>query len=100
MPVPTAVPPCGSRRMRFSASSIRSIAAPICAAQPDSSCPKVIGIASIRWVRPVLGVFFSSRARLSMILFRCFSAGSSCSLAVSVALTWIAVGMTSFELCP
>ena len=79
MPVPTAVPPCGSRRMRLSASSMRSIAEPICAAQPDSSWPKVIGIASIRWVRPVLAVFFSSRARRSMVFFRCFSAGSSSS---------------------
>ena len=71
-----------------------------CADQPDSSWPKVIGIASIRWVRPVFGVLRSSRARLSIAFFRCFSAGSNCSLAVSVALTWIAVGITSFELCP
>jgi hypothetical protein len=100
MPVPTAVPPCGNRRVRFSASSMRSIAEPICAAQPDNSCPKVIGIASIRCVRPVLGVFLSSRARLAIVFFRCFRAGSNCSLAVSVALTWIAVGITSFELWP
>ncbi len=100
MPVPTAVPPCGSRRMRFNESSMRSIAEPICAAQPDNSCPNVIGIASIRCVRPVFGVLLSSRARLSMVLFRCFNAGNNCSLAVSVALTWIAVGITSFELCP
>src|SRR5690348_7574338 len=41
MPVPTAVPPCGKRRMRFIESSMRSIAEPTCADHPDNSCPKV-----------------------------------------------------------
>ena len=100
MPVPTAVPPCGRRRTRFSASVMRSMFEPICAAQPPSSWPNVTGIASIRCVRPVLATFLSSRARCSSVFFRCASAGSSFSLVVSAALTWIAVGITSFDDCP
>ena len=100
MPVPTAVPPSGRRRRRFSESSMRSIAVRICADQPPSSCPNVTGIASIRCVRPVFATFASSFARLSIVLRRCASAGNSVSCVARQPDTWIAVGITSFDDCP
>ena len=54
MPVPIAVPPMGSRRMRLDASRMRASADASCAAQAPNSWAKVSGIASIRCVRPVL----------------------------------------------
>ncbi len=52
MPVPTAVPPRGSSRTRGRTASRRSRARSATAAYPPSSCPRVTGVASIRWVRP------------------------------------------------
>ena len=54
MPVPMAVPPCASASRRGSLDRRRSMALSICARQPEASWPSVIGIASIRCVRPVL----------------------------------------------
>jgi hypothetical protein len=100
MPVPTAVPPIGSRRRRWRLSSMRSEAEASCADHAPSSCARVSGIASIRWVRPVLTTRPRLFARRSMVERRCSSAGSRSSLQASTAATWIAVGMTSLELCP
>ena len=100
MPVPMAVPPSGSRRRRLRLSSMRSWAEDNCADHAPNSCSKVSGIASIRWVRPVLTTLRSARPRLSMVLRRCTSEGSSCSCTPSSAETRSAVGITSLELCP
>ncbi len=100
MPVPMAVPPSGSRRRRFKASSMRPSAEPNWADQAPNSWAKVSGMASIRWVRPVLTILPRPRARLSMVLRRCLSAGSSDSIVSSWAETRMAVGITSLELCP
>ena len=100
MPVPIAVPPSGSRRSRFRLSSIRSWADVSCDDQAPNSWAKVSGMASIRWVRPVLTTFFSPRALRSMVLRRCLIAGSRSSATASWAETRMAVGMTSLELWP
>ena len=65
-PVPTAVPPMGSWRTRSSVSPMRSMAEASCADQAPSSWPRVSGIASIRWVRPVLTTLPRPRARRSI----------------------------------
>ena len=99
MPVPMAVPPIGSRRRRFSASSSRASTSPSCVAQAPSSWSKRSGIASIRCVRPVLAIFASSRPRRSMVLRRCFNAGRRRSPVSSTAATWMQDGITSFDDC-
>ncbi len=100
MPVPMAVPPSGNRRTRLRLSSMRSCAEASCADHAPNSCSKVSGIASIRWVRPVLTTLRRLRPFLSRVLRRCTSAGSSCSCVASTADTRSAVGITSLELCP
>ncbi|KAG1172101.1 hypothetical protein G6F35_016975 [Rhizopus arrhizus] len=79
---------------------MRSCAEASCADHAPNSCSKVSGIASIRWVRPVLTTLRRLRPFLSRVLRRCTSAGRSCSCAASTADTRSAVGITSLELCP
>ena len=62
MPVPTAVPPSGSSPTRGSVASSRSTPRDIWAAYPPNSCPSVTGVASIRWVRPLLTTSANSSA--------------------------------------
>ena len=100
MPVPIAVPPIGSRRTRFRLSSMRACAESSCADHAPNSWAKVSGIASIRWVRPVLTVLPTALARLSMVLRRWTRAGSSSRLAPSTAITRSALGITSLLLWP
>ena len=100
MPVPIAVPPIGKRRTRLRLSSIRACAESSCADHAPNSWAKLSGIASIRWVRPVLTVLPMALARLSMVLRRCTSAGSSACFAPSTAITRNAVGITSLLLWP
>lgn len=54
MPVPTAVAPMASWRTRGSVDSMRSRPRRTCARHAPSSWPNVTGMASMRWVRPVL----------------------------------------------
>ena len=98
IPVPMAVPPSGSRCRRAALSSRRSIAEPNCADQADNSWPSVSGMASIRCVRPVFTSLANSRERRSILPRRCFRAGRRASCQRKAADTWIAVGITSFEL--
>ena len=100
MPVPTAVPPCARRRRRGAVASRRSSPLRTCCAQADSSWSKRSGIASIRWVRPVLTTPRSSRARRSMHVARCASAGRRRPSSSSAAATWMAVGIVSLDDCP
>ena len=93
MPVPTAVPPCARQcsRGRHDCGCARSTSS-ICVRQPPSSWPSVIGIASIRCVRPVFTVSPTSAALRPIVSDSSCSAGSSCSAIASAALRWIAVG--------
>ena len=100
MPVPMAVPPIGRRRTRLSVSDRRACAESSCADQAPNSCAKVSGIASIRWVRPVLTAPRIPRARRSIVRRKCCSAGIRSSTTPSCVATRIAVGTTSFELWP
>ena len=54
MPEPTAVPPTGSSSTASARPSARAATAPICRAKPPISCPSRSGVASARWVRPIL----------------------------------------------
>ena len=62
MPVPTAVPPSGSSATRGIVASIRSMPYRTWAAYPPNSWPRVTGVASIRWVRPLLTTSANSSA--------------------------------------
>ena len=100
MPVPTAVPPSASSASAFEAPCARSRAWSIWARKPLNSCPRVIGVASCRWVRPILmasakALSFSARRSLSAS-----SAGIRCSCRRTRTDTWMAVGMTSLDDCP
>ena len=80
---------------------MRACAEASCAAQAPNSCANVSGIASIRWVRPVLVTLrqrLAARARWSCAGASAPAAGAS--TAASCAETWIAVGITSLELWP
>ena len=54
IPVPTAVPPSGTVRSSSRAACARRIASSTWPAYPANSWPSRIGVASWRWVRPVL----------------------------------------------
>jgi hypothetical protein len=56
-----------------------------------------MGVASWRWVRPVLTTGQSSRALASRAARRVSSAGTSNSAIVIAADSWRAVGITSFD---
>ena len=74
MPVPIAVPPIGSRRSRARVSSKRACAEASCEAQAPNSWANVSGIASIRWVRPVLTTSpMSPMRRLMSVVARAVS---------------------------
>ena len=60
----------------------------------------VIGVASIRWVRPVLTTPPIALAWASMVLRRCSSCGSSAASVSRTAITRSAVGMVSLLLWP
>ena len=79
---------------------MRACAEDSCADHAPNSWAKLSGIASIRWVRPVLTDLPSPLARLSIALRRCARAGSSARRASTTAITRIAVGTTSLLLCP
>ncbi|MNT52143.1 hypothetical protein D3C72_1891530 [compost metagenome] len=87
IPVPTAVPPWASDCNAGKVDSMCAMAAEICAAHPPSTWLMRTGMASIRWVRPVLMKGCTSSALRSIACTRCLSAGSSCSCKASAALT-------------
>ena len=100
MPVPTAVPPCASRSSLGSTDRRRALPFSTWLRQPDSSCASVTGIASMRWVRPVLTIAPDCASRAASAAASCSSAGSSSSRSSNAALTWMAVGITSLLLWP
>ncbi|MNN70624.1 hypothetical protein D3C81_1864920 [compost metagenome] len=87
MPVPTAVPPWASACRLGRVACRWPMAALICAAQPPNTWLMRTGMASIRWVRPVLMNGCTCSALASITLTRWFSAGSSCSCNARAALT-------------
>ncbi len=99
-PVPTAVPPWGSARRRSRQLSMRARFSSNWCSQVRNSCPRVRGMASIRWVRPVLTTPSSSLARASKVAQSLCRAGSKVSRHCNTALTRMAVGITSLLDCP
>src|SRR3954452_1974990 len=99
MPVPTAVPPIGSSARRASVPRSRSVPWLHWLAQPPASWPRVIGTASMRWVRPAFTTCFQSCALRLSTAPRWSSAGTVSRTIASAAARWIVVGNTSFELC-
>src|SRR3954452_572959 len=99
MPVPTAVPPIGSSARRASVPRSRSVPWLHWLAQPPASWPRVIGTASMRWVRPALTTCFQSWALRFSTAPRWSSAGTVSRTIASAAARWIVVGKTSLELC-
>ena len=97
-PVPTAVPPiassCSGGRPRAIACSAWSS----CATQPEISWPSVSGVASCRWVRPIL-TMSAKAARLVGERAAQRRAGPAAGRwrSPSTAATCIAVGKTSLD---
>ena len=97
MPVPTAVPPSAtSDSSAFAWSSLRRERS-ICAAYPRNSWPSRTGVASWRWVLPVLMMGMNSSALRSNSRWSFAIAGArSSSIALSADMC-MAVGMTSLD---
>ena len=99
-PVPTAVPPIASSRKSGSTAFTRAMPCWTCAAYPENSWPRRMGVASIRCVRPVLSTSWNSCAFASSTFQSCASAGSRSRSISSTAETCSAVGITSLLLWP
>ena len=97
MPVPTAVPPSGRSPSSSWACFSRRSARSACPAYPWNSWPSRTGVASWRWVRPVLMTGISSSAFCSSAAWSFSRAGIRSSLIAIRAASWIALGITSFE---
>ena len=100
MPVPTAVPPSASSR----SSSWALLEPARCRARPgrrspENSWPRRIGVASCRWVRPILMTSSNSWAFCASGALRAAPRPGMQVVARSpaAAATWMAVGMTSLD---
>src|SRR5712692_5716666 len=71
-----------------------------CDTQPEISCPRVSGVASCRWVRPILTMSLNAADFAASASRRRLSAGTRRSCSAWTAATFIAVGKTSLEDCP
>jgi hypothetical protein len=99
-PVPTAVAPIASSRLRGRVAATAPAHAVSCAAQPDASCPAVTGVASIRWVRPIFTTPAHAAALASSAAASARRAGTTRSSRAIVTATLIAVGNASFDEWP
>ena len=75
-PVPTAVPPWANSDISGSLASILFIAILIWWAYPENYCPRVSGVASWVWVRPILIIFSNSWTFFSNYWCNNFNPGS------------------------
>jgi hypothetical protein len=91
------VPPSGSSLNASTDERARRVANSTCAAKPPNSCPSRTGVASCRWVRPILSTSSNSAALRASCSWSTPSAGSSCSPIASMTPIWMAVGMTSLD---
>ena len=76
--------------------SIRSNAVSNWAAQAETSCPRVRGTASWRWVRPIFMISFHSLLFWWNTSMSFFNSGINVSFKVTIVAIWIAAGKTSF----
>ncbi len=98
MPVPTAVPPIGRFSARRTiARSARVTAYAACAANPENSWPRRIGVASIRCVRPIFTTLSHWRALARRVFSSFLSGGSSSRRMATAAATCMAVGNVSLD---
>ena len=97
--VPTAVPPCASNRKRGKADCTRSIPNLICWAYPENSWPRVKGVASCKWVLPILIIFENSLDLPSNASYNPFKFGMRCWLICKTAAICMMVGNESLEDC-
>ena len=98
IPVPIAVPPWGSSSILAEAAFKDFLELVNWAFQPESSCEKSIGIASIKCVLPVLTLPLTSFIFASIASIKISKLGSNSLSISSKELMHIAVGITSFEL--
>ena len=99
MPVPVAVPPSATSASSSMACCTRRMPCRICAAYPPNSWPRRTGVASIRWVRPLLSTSSNASALSEKASCSRSRAGSNSSCSARLAETCIAVGITSFDDC-
>jgi len=69
------------------------------AAYPPNSCPRVTGVASMRWVRPLLTTSANSSALRESEASRCCNAGINVRTIARVVAMWMADGKTSLDDC-
>ena len=97
-PVPTAVPPRASSYRPSREARIMSRPCSTMERQPLISCPKVMGTASCKWVRPVLTMPAFSCSSRSRQTSMASMAGKSRSYSAVTAAMCRAVGKVSLEL--
>mmetsp|Transcript_11124 Transcript_11124/g.23867 ORF Transcript_11124/g.23867 Transcript_11124/m.23867 type:complete len:330 (-) Transcript_11124:314-1303(-) len=96
-PVPTAVPPRASSLTMTSAFSMARMPLVSCWTSPPNSCPRVRGVASMKWVRPVLTMEANSLDLLARVSRSLRIPGRVVSTVRLYAAMCIAVGKVSFE---
>ncbi len=96
-PVPTAVPPKASSNKSSSAKSNRRKSASNCETQPDTSCPRVRGTASMRCVRPILTISDHFSALSFSAFLNALTLGNNSWTKASAAAMCIAVGKVSLD---
>ena len=96
-PVPTAVPPWAKYFSLISANSTRLIPNSICFWKPENSWPKERGVASCKWVLPILMILSHNFTFLDNSLCKYFKEGMTDFVTVSTQAICIAVGKVSFE---
>ena len=97
--MPVAVPPSGSSASRGSTDSSRSTPSRTCWAYPPNSWPSVTGVASIRWVRPLLTTAANSVSLRRSWPSSLRSAGIRSLTTAYAAAMWMDDGNTSLDDC-
>ena len=95
IPVPTAVPPWANDFRCILAEFIKTIELSTISENPLNSCPKVIGVASWRWVLPILNILSNALAFFDNSFFKIFKLGINSLITRLCAEICIAVGITS-----
>jgi hypothetical protein len=96
-PVPTAVPPMASGYRPSTARPTTVSAWASWAAQPEIAWPSVSGVASCRWVRPIITTSAKAAAFSSKVRRSAAAAGSNAPASSSTSAMCITVGKASLE---
>ena len=98
-PVPTAVPPNANSNICTIEPFTRCKPLSSCATYPENSWPTVTGVASIKWVRPILTTSLKASAFSAKVSLKRATIGTNRRSTSITAAICIAVGNVSLELC-